>query len=104
MTTPSGAAAGGAGAAGASGSGQTPPPPGFGPGELPPMGKPLDPNDPWVKMMEKMFPNTSPYEAQVYAGQFRDNMLKMLQSAINRMTKKAHEAAMEMKRAIEGND
>jgi hypothetical protein len=54
-------------------------------------------------MMEKMFPDTSPYEAQVYAGQFRDNMLKMLQSAINRMTQKSHEAAMEMKRAIEGD-
>ncbi len=99
MTTPPGAA----GPGGTSGSGQ-PPPPGFGPGELPPMGKPLSPNDPWVKMMEKMFPDTSPYEVQMYAAQFRDNMLKMLQSAINRMTQKSHEAAMKMKRAIEGND
>jgi hypothetical protein len=71
------------------------------------MGQPLGPNDPWVKMMEVMFRNNSsvnPYELQVYARQFRDNMLKMLQSEINRMTKKSHEAAMEMKRAIEGNE
>lgn len=100
MTTPPGAAGG---SSGASGSGQTPPS-GYGPDELPPIGKPLSPNDPWVKMMEKMFPKANDYDLRAYAGQFRDNMCKMLQSAINRMTQKSHEAAMEMKRAIEGND
>ncbi|MBS0614955.1 MAG: hypothetical protein JSR58_00190 [Verrucomicrobia bacterium] len=99
MTTPPGAA----GPSGTSGSGQTPSS-GYGPGEMPPIGKPLSPNDPWVKMMEKMFPKANTYDLQVYAGQFRDNMCKMLQSEINRMTQKSHEAAMKMKRAIEGNE
>jgi len=66
---------------GPSGSSATPPPFNPGAGEMPP-GKPLPPNNPWVKALLQMSPGISIGEAMVYASRLQDNMYKMLQNQI----------------------
>lgn len=72
-------------------------------GEVPP-GSPMPLNSPWVKYMEKLWPNVDPGILSMYAAQFLKNMMQILNNAIQNNQKKAHEAAQKMKQAILGND
>lgn len=72
-------------------------------GEVPP-GPPMPLSSPWVKYMQKLWPNVDPGILSTYAAQFLKNMMQMLNTTIQNNQKKAHEAAQQMKQAILGND
>ena len=68
--------------------------------QLPPLGKPLPPTNPWVQALAQLFPDANPAELEMYARRFEQNMVQSIQHTISQMTKKAHEAAERLKRSI----
>lgn len=45
---------------------------------------PISPSDPWVGFLRKMFPNVPEGDILQYAGAFKNNMSKMIQTEIQR--------------------
>jgi hypothetical protein len=73
-------------------------------GMFPGSGDLLDPKDPWMSFMTKLFPTANQVDLMMYGKKMKDAMFRWMGDQITKAQKKAKEAAKKLKDALTGND
>ncbi len=65
---------------------------------------PVGPNDPTVKMFERLYPDLPPGLAEHYAGSFKNALYQWVENECKKDQDKAHQAAEDAKKRMLGED